>query len=378
MKEQSLQQIWKERLYIRRDLKTTAGDRFVVVSPGEHNSGDGPDFKGAHIIFDDGMMLFGDVEIHIDEHAWYEHNHHLDPAYNSVILHVVLNQSGNRIFTSDGYRPATLIASGYPGIIKDYAPRKNEWPCSAHIHHISDTAIQSQFRKASREYFESKVSALMKYYSPRLTLEKAWKQLLVLAFADGLGISRNREPMQKLAARLLEEPALSDRDELYNRALRLSGLEGAEQLFMKRREWDLSGSRPHNRPRKRIEQLCAFCVNISKIPFGSFRRNPNRIWKKLTGTENRRNELLFYIVYLPALHLLGSLLFDKRLRQLSCKLWAEHRYAPETYLREKFINAGFSAEITPNHLGLVHQLKRYCDARRCDECEIFRRTCEAG
>lgn len=61
-----------------------------IISPGVLNHDAGPDFANATICMD-GLMWHGNIELHLNSNDWYLHNHHTDPAYNNVILHVVLN-----------------------------------------------------------------------------------------------------------------------------------------------------------------------------------------------------------------------------------------------------------------------------------------------
>lgn len=51
-----------------------------------------PDFQGAILARDDGLLLRGDVEIHVRASDWHRHQHGQDPAYNGAICQVVLWQ----------------------------------------------------------------------------------------------------------------------------------------------------------------------------------------------------------------------------------------------------------------------------------------------
>ncbi len=98
--ERHLQAVWFEQRYFK-DLKTIHGETIEVISPGIWNSEAGPDFKKAHLIIG-GKELKGDVEIHLTEAGWEQHNHHNDPRYNDVVLHLSLWGSNKSITTQQG------------------------------------------------------------------------------------------------------------------------------------------------------------------------------------------------------------------------------------------------------------------------------------
>lgn len=74
----------------RHTLITQCGQRLIILDAGRSNDGPGPDVVACHILLDD-IELVGDVEMHLNAGDWYVHGHHLDAAYENVILHVVLN-----------------------------------------------------------------------------------------------------------------------------------------------------------------------------------------------------------------------------------------------------------------------------------------------
>lgn len=87
--EKLLQYIWKYRLYQPGDLKTTQGERLEVIDTGIQNRDAGPDFFNAKVRIN-GALWAGCVEIHDKASDWKRHGHASDKAYDSVILHVVL------------------------------------------------------------------------------------------------------------------------------------------------------------------------------------------------------------------------------------------------------------------------------------------------
>ncbi|MCQ2396976.1 MAG: DUF2851 family protein [Lentisphaeria bacterium] len=85
--ERFLQIIWNERLLCVRPV-CVDGRPLRVVSTGLWNRAKGPDFRGAAVLLDE-QLHRGDVEVHRYASDWFAHGHQNDPAYDSVVLHVV-------------------------------------------------------------------------------------------------------------------------------------------------------------------------------------------------------------------------------------------------------------------------------------------------
>ena len=70
-------------------LETTDGVALEIIHRGTWSHGLGPDFRDALILFDGRELRAGSVEIHLRTRGWAEHGHHLDSAYDMVVLHLV-------------------------------------------------------------------------------------------------------------------------------------------------------------------------------------------------------------------------------------------------------------------------------------------------
>ncbi|MCJ7802667.1 MAG: DUF2851 family protein [Candidatus Marinimicrobia bacterium] len=69
-------------------IETTESGKITVINAGLRNKHEGPDIKEAILIISD-KIVKGPVECHICTSDWYNHGHHKNPTYESVILHVV-------------------------------------------------------------------------------------------------------------------------------------------------------------------------------------------------------------------------------------------------------------------------------------------------
>ena len=79
-------------------LRTVTGALVDVLQIGARNSGDGPDFLGAVIAIElpgqPRRVIRGDIEMHLKATDWFAHGHEPNPAFASVVLHVVEDAQG--------------------------------------------------------------------------------------------------------------------------------------------------------------------------------------------------------------------------------------------------------------------------------------------
>lgn len=88
MKEKFLQYLWKNKVLTSVHLKDTEGNLIDILEFGVLNTDSGPDFHSAKIR-SQGLVFFGNIEIHVKSSDWYRHRHQNQKEYHSIILHVV-------------------------------------------------------------------------------------------------------------------------------------------------------------------------------------------------------------------------------------------------------------------------------------------------
>jgi hypothetical protein len=92
--EVEIQQIWAEEDLL--NLRTVYGQAVKIEFAGCHNSGSAPGLKEASLQIGE-HSLSDAVKIYVDSSGWYVHHHEINLDYNSVVLHVVLYNSGKRL-----------------------------------------------------------------------------------------------------------------------------------------------------------------------------------------------------------------------------------------------------------------------------------------
>jgi hypothetical protein len=201
MTEEFLHYIWKFRL-LKKDLLSGSGEPVTVIHPGEHNHNGGPDFLNARIRLGDTTWA-GNVEIHVNEGDWFRHNHHLDKAYENVILHVVYEDDADFSRRSEHTPPILVIKGQFPEHIYDRYEdflRNRLWiPCELLI------------RKVDPIYFEQWSFALLterlvNRCGPWRKLLEAnkfdWAETLHQSIAKAFGLRINTLPFELLAKAL--------------------------------------------------------------------------------------------------------------------------------------------------------------------------------
>lgn len=381
--ETLLHWIWENRYVSNPSLQATNGKNITVHHPGSLNASDGPDFLNAKITIGN-LAFHGDVEIHWSPKDWFNHGHHTDKNYNRVILHVIFDADNKTAAArTDGSTIPTLCLKSFlkQPLQKFFEKfqQPSTLPCAGTISFISPKVFENQLEKAHKEYFEQKVNDLLEFYAPDLTVSKAWQKLVIIALFSGLGITHNREPMQKLARLLLQHDTnLKNKEELIRFALKKAGIDPPDSKNSC--GWKCKGSRPNNHPQHRIAQACELLWFIKNRPFSewlrtdintSYERCTNSI-KSKPGLGQARSKVLYGTVWLPAMYILGDLLGHKKHTAAAYNEWLNHRIQLPASIIKPFKEANIPPHSYRQKLGAVHQLRTYCRPHNCGQCKVFK------
>ncbi len=286
--ESQIIKIWQYQLLDRTELATEGGEPIEIIYPGRINDDQGADFRDAVIATSRGLIK-GDIEVHVKSSGWQTHQHHRDPVYNRVILHVVMwhdtemganLQNGENIPTLALHKymksPVTQRTGG------EYPPATFGMPCFRAAEHLT-TGIMAEFLDSAGE---ARFLAKAARFQSDLAQMGA-SQSLYQGIMGALGYSKNKLPMLKLARRLplqilesVTQDRISDEECLARQQALLLGTAGLlpsqcqnrhrgnddkwidklERLWasshlteaMSRNEWHLFKVRPNNSPVRRI------------------------------------------------------------------------------------------------------------------------------
>lgn len=281
--EKLLQKIWLRGDFERGGMRTTDGRRVRLRHAGKWNLLGGPDFKNARLSFDDGPELIGDVELHLHVDGWAAHGHATDPAYDRVILHVVLFPPDPAHATRGAHRAIPVVAL-LPLLHHDLEQYAAEDALeglanrpTSRIHEIlgplSAKALGALLQQHAEQRWRQKV------HFARVRLHRlGWTGACHHAALEILGYRFNRAPMLRIAAaHPLDAWARGEID--------VDALLNGEHA-----SWSLQGVRPANHPRIRLRQYAAWTRGVPAWPTvlaGMARTLPN-VAREIPSTLARR------------------------------------------------------------------------------------------
>lgn len=382
--ESLIQWIWQEAAFDSDRLRTICGKEIQILEPGIINHGGGPDFLNASLVID-GLKWYGNVEIHNTPGDWNRHGHHIDRAYDNVILHVVYEYRSekHRVKRSDDTEPYTLELKEYLSrslnklLREKYSDKRI--PCSDKPMFINQDAFDEQIRNVTSEYFEYKIDELLDEYDSAGEISQSWRKALTVQVFKTLGIPANSSQMEQLAFKLFDSRIFDEVSELNQFVELVYEKAFADSDPVQKIDWVNTGMRPASRPQVRVQQAAALYYLIWNKTYDLNNANPEKIWKSLCSEiprefspGNERLNLIKYTVYLPAAYLLGRLLQSDSLMHRAYDVWLNGTHQIPKEVIRPFQEAGFQIRGDAKSLGLVHQLKRYCANQHCFKCEVFK------
>ena len=296
MKESILHYVWQNKLFVSQEIKTTDGERVEIIDVGRINTDAGPDFFNAKIKIGDTLWA-GNVEIHTASSEWNKHNHQQDKAYDSVILHVVL-QADSDVYRIDGTKIPQLELKFPQQIETNYELlfSQQKWIlCADKIDQVPSIVIQSWKNALLTERLEQKMSAIESLLNEN---NRHWEEAFYITLARSFGFGTNSQAFESLAKSLPLSVLGKHKDQLFQLEALLFGQAGLLDLEtyddysanlkkeyeflrakyelnpLEKSQWKLLRLRPDNFPHVRIAQFAALIHSSTKL-FSKITENPN-------------------------------------------------------------------------------------------------------
>lgn len=402
-----------------------------VIYPGRTNGANGPDFRDA-VIVNNFHLTKGDVEVHIKSSDWYRHEHHIDAAYNNVILHVVMWHDCNS---------GTLLQSGklVPVLCLAKALRHQAYllphqlPCLQILDDVDRQTLGKLLNTAGEKRFKQKAMHFQAEILRFAQIEEAG-QVLFRGMMRALGYAKNTKPFENLADRMPLN-SIESREGLTPKQALLLGTAGLlpsqrqqgelakekevqelEQIWqsagkkvktMKESDWNLSQIYPNNSPVRRIvalsylleryygENLLAGIlqlVNEAPLPNGHHALEngltvaSNGYWRdhfdfdvrsktKISALlgNSKAGEIVVNVV-LPFAFSWGKMFNEPELMKKARELYNSYPKLAENEITrhmEKQLCLKEPSDFTACHQqGLIHVFRNYCREGRCSECPL--------
>lgn len=201
MKEDFIAYLWKNKLLEPGIMFGVDGQKIEVLDPGQQNRDSGPDFFAARLRLDDTLWV-GNVEIHVRTSDWQRHGHQNDPAYDSIILHVVYEHD-TQVHTSKGKTIPVLevkemirekLLENYQQLLSNVS-----WiPCQENLLNIDPFFINNWLNRLLVERLERKAAEVLHYLH---FFSGDWDQTFFFLLARNFGFKTNASPFGLLAQR---------------------------------------------------------------------------------------------------------------------------------------------------------------------------------
>jgi hypothetical protein len=207
--EAVLQFAWAQRRFNAVGLHTTADEAVELLHPGTHNTQQGPDFLNARVRIGE-IEFVGSVELHLESKGWMQHSHHLDPGYQSVILHVVLSvgQTGN-VNRADGTTIPEVSLAGRldPNLLEAYTQLMgvaSPVPCASQLAQVPPFEARQWVHRQGVARVAAKADRMQSEGNVQTSGvgQGDWPQRLLIELAGGFGGPQNSAAFRVVAAAL--------------------------------------------------------------------------------------------------------------------------------------------------------------------------------
>ena len=387
--ERLLHYVWKHKILPLKPLTTADGQEVEVIDPGLHNHDQGPDFFNAKVRLG-GTLWAGNVEVHLRSSDWYRHGHESDPAYNSVILHVVGEIDGE-VRTQEGKTLPQVRLDIPESIRRSYEElcRTEDYPrCHRIISSIPSMKVHQWMDALLVERLKER-SELVATRAERTGGD--WERATFVTLSRSFGFGLNGDAFERWAMRIPLSAAGKHRDNLFQVEALFLGMAGLieevealrspqevsllQQEFdflkhkfslgdaMERADWRFLRTRPKNFPYVRILQIAEL--------YHSGRAQMSRLLEaksvdelqeclRIKGMTAASRRLLIINTVVPLLFAYGRHTSNEDICLRAIRL-LEELPAEENYILRQWQACGLKVGTAADSQALIQLKRQYCD-----------------
>lgn len=415
MTERLLQFIWQFQYFNKNELSILSGEPLQIITVGNFNSNQGPDFLDAKIKIGKTTWA-GNIELHLKTSDWKKHKHQLDKNYKNVILHVVWENDETEttipIFELKD-KVAKILLQRYEELMNSSA----FIPCEKNIASIKNLVWKSWKERLLVERLVRKAKIAETFLKEN---NQHWEETFWWLLARNFGIKVNADAFEALAksiplnilakhkqlihqleALLLGQAGLLDKNQDSNQDKEDYPLLLQKEYSFLKKKYSLKPihlpvhflrMRPGNFPTIRLAQL-AILIQGSAHLFSKIRDAGSvklvRRWFDVTANDYWHYHYRFYELSSFKKKKLGDSMIDNIIINTVCPvLFAYGTYHDEDKYKEKAlrwleeitaesnsITKGFQKLEVENKnafdsQAMIELKNEYCNKKRCLDCAV--------
>ena len=414
MREEFLYYIWEQKLFLTIPQSTTDRTAVEVIDVGKRNTFSGPDFFNAKVRIGDTIWA-GNVEMHCKASDWYKHEHQNDPAYENVILHVVV-EDDQQVMRKDGTPLAQMQLKTPEWLNNNYQTlcrTTHAIPCLTKLKQIPEIYIADWKNRLVVERWQQKYDTILQMLQQNAN---NWEEIFYWLMARNFGFHTNSLPFEWTArslpliyiakhknsllqieamlfgqAGLLPQTPLDDYSEKLIREYEF--LKNKFQLTpIKQGIWKKGGVRPANSPYLRMAQFATLLHQSSKLFskileiekvedfYDLFQVQPSDYWtthsqfaqpaKKRTKTLGKTSiDIILINTVFPTLFVYAKSRDDDALMEKALD-FLQKLPAENNTIIQKWVTVGMTSRNAYDSQALLQLWHCYCNEKKCLRCRI--------
>ena len=401
MPEIVLHYIWERCLWAGFAQQTTDGKPVEILTVGEHNHDAGPDYSHARIRID-GKEWVGNIELHVCSSDWTKHRHHLDKAYDTVILHVV-RSADKPIYNSKGelvpqcelqYPSDKDYLSGLFVLAQQMDSATGRRGCAEQLIHEPGLLTEGWRKTLLRKRLDCNRASIIRL----LEITKgSWEHALYISLARNFGFHTNSLPFEQLAINTPLSCLQKHRNSLFQLTAILTGQAGLleeteptdeetkqlakEYHFLRAKfglnpmdasVWKHSRMRPQNSPELRIKQFAQLVYQSENLLSKILDRDDLKELVQLFEIDKMGKssiDILLINTVLPYKY--AYAVYKNSPDQAERVMQLMEKIAPEnnTIVRQWRV-LGQAITNAADTQALLHLYQNYCQHHECINCEV--------
>lgn len=388
--EELMYYVWQQKMF--QSILTLDNTEIEIINPGLRNLDAGPDFFNAKIRIN-GTLWAGNVEMHVRASDWFRHHHHDDRAYDSVILHIVL-QADAVIRLHDGEMVKTVVMKIPQDVMEKYEKLTNRGQiifsainCRKHLNAVPSLILHDWQTSLAIQRMMNKVGRVKDIIDNK---QKSWPEAFYVLLCRSLGTGINSDSCERLARSLPYVYLQKHADNIRQLEAMLLGQGNliedettrSEYEFLRAKfnlrpigncAWKHSKIRPVSSPRSRLKAL-SIIIN----------RQPNLFSKILECQDVKSLTKLLYVPNLLGASTIGSIIINSVIPTIMAYgQWQEDLDLCERSIdmlealpseanryMEQWISCGIPLRSALESQAMLQLYKEYCEPHRCLKCRI--------